>query len=260
MKIILCLALLFSSNICLARKSPPVQQPAAYAIWNVDTGHMLSSKNSGTVRPMASITKLMTVLVILQQNLDLDERVVVTGNTEGSSKIRRGALVTRHELIDLTLVASDNLAARTLSETSGVSYSEFIEKMNSTAQSLGMTDTRYADSTGLLGANVSTPVDLKLLVTETQNHPVFKQNAMKPTTTVDVQFKNRHRQVTAKNTNSFAGQLDLIGAKTGFTNAAGRCLTMFFVNHDQRYILVVLGANSSEQRRKTVSKLIDIVK
>lgn len=256
--IILCLVLVFSSQICLARKSPTVQQPEAYAIWNVDTGHLLNSKNTDVVRPMASITKLMTVLVILKLNLNLDEQVTVVG-VEGSRKIRRGDRITRHELIDLALVASDNLAARTLSETAGISYDEFIAKMNSTAISLGMKETKYSDSTGLLALNVSTPTDIKRLVQETENHLIFKQNAMKPTVQVDVTSKNKFRQVTATNTNQFAGQLDLIGAKTGFTNPAGRCLAMFFQANGQRYIVVVMGASSPEQRAKMVSKLIDIV-
>jgi D-alanyl-D-alanine endopeptidase (penicillin-binding protein 7) len=255
--IILCLVLVFSSNICLARKSPTVQ-PEAYAIWNVDTGHLLNSKNTDLVRPQASITKLMTVLVILNLNLDLDERVTVVG-VEGSRKIRRGDRITRHELIDLALVASDNLASRTLSETAGISYDEFISKMNDTAVSLGMNETKYADSTGLLALNVSTASDIKLLVQETENHFIFKQNAMKPTVKVDVTFKNKFRQVTVNNTNRFAGQLDIIGAKTGYTTPAGRCLTMFFETNGQRYIVVVMGARSSEHRHKMVSKLIDTV-
>lgn len=257
--IILCLVLVFTSNTCLARKSPTVQQPEAYAIWNVDTGHLLSSKNSDVVRPQASITKLMTVLVTLKLNLNLAESVSVIG-TESSSKIRRGDTITRQELIDLALVASDNLAARTLSETSGLSYDEFIRKMNETAISLGMTETQYSDSTGLLALNVSTPADIKQLVQETEKYPVFQQNAMKSNTTVGVTFKNKSRQVTANNTNQFAGKLDIIGAKTGYTTPAGRCLTMFFVDHGRRYILVVMGARTPEQRLKMVTKLIDIIR
>jgi len=258
-KIILCLVLVFSSNICLARKSPTVQQPEAYAIWNVDTGHLLRGENSNVVRPQASITKLMTVLVTLRLNLDMTESVTVVG-VEGSSKIRPNATVTRQELIHLALIASDNLAARTLSETSGLSYENFIAMMNDTALSLGMKDTRYADSTGLLALNVSTPADIKLLVQETEKHPVFKQDAMRPNTTVDVSFKNKTRQVIANNTNPFAGKLDIIGAKTGYTTPAGRCLTMFFETNGQRYILVVMGARSPEHRHRMVTKLIDIIR
>lgn len=258
MKFILCIALMFSSQLAIARKSPTVQQPEAYAIWNVDTGHLLISKDSDVIRPQASITKLMTVLVILRLNLNLDESVTVVGN-EGSRKIRRGDSITRHELINLALVASDNLAARTLSETSGVTYAEFIAKMNQTATSIGMNNTNYNDSTGLDILNVSTPVDIKILVQETEKYSVYKQNAMATTTKVDVSSKNKTRQVTANNTNQFAGKLDLIGAKTGYTNPAGRCLTMFFQANEQRYILVVMGASSKDQRYKMVSKLIDTV-
>jgi D-alanyl-D-alanine endopeptidase (penicillin-binding protein 7) len=185
----------------------------------------------------------------------MNEQVTVVG-TEGSSKIRRDATVTRQELIHLALISSDNLAARTLGETSGLSYENFITMMNDTALSLGMKDTHYADSTGLLAMNVSTPADIKVLVQETEKYPIFKQDAMKPNTTVDVSFKNKTRQVTATNTNQFAGKLDIISAKTGYTNPAGRCLTMGFYKNNMRYVIVVMGARSKEERYNITSRLI----
>jgi D-alanyl-D-alanine carboxypeptidase len=123
-----------------------------------------------------------------------------------------------------------------------------------------MKNSHYVDSTGLLAPNVSTPEDIKVLVQETEKYPVFKQDAMKPNTTVGVISKNKTRQVTATNTNQFAGKLDIISAKTGYTNPAGRCLTMFFEANGQRYILVVMGARTPEQRHRMVTKLIDIIR
>jgi D-alanyl-D-alanine endopeptidase (penicillin-binding protein 7) len=169
-------------------------------------------------------------------------------------------VVTRAELIDLALVASDNLASRTLAETSGVSYDQFIISMNETAARLGMVNTTYADSTGLLSSNVSTASDIKLLVQETERWRVFHNTAMAPTSTIAVRVKNKVREVTFNNTNRFAGQLNLIGAKTGTTRAAGKCLTMYFVENGQRYVLVVMGARSSDQRHKMVTKLIDTIR
>jgi D-alanyl-D-alanine endopeptidase (penicillin-binding protein 7) len=254
MKFILYIVLMLSSQVALAGTTAP-----AYAIWNVDTGHMLAGNNSDGVRSMASITKLMTVLVTLRSNVKLDESVTVVGQ-ESSSRIRRGMTLTRNELIDLALVASDNLASRTLAESSGMTYEEFIWTMNRTAASLGMTSTSYTDSTGLLSTNVSTAMDIKLLVQETERWRVFHDTAMAPTSTIAVWVKNKVRSITFNNTNRFAGQLNLIGAKTGTTTAAGKCLTMFFVENGQRYVLVVMGARSSDQRHKMVTKLIDIIK
>lgn len=257
-KFTLCLVLMLSSQVALARTTTTPPTPV-FAIWNVDTGHLLASNNSDGVRSMASITKLMTVLVTLRSGVKLDEAVTVVG-TEGSSRIRRGMTLTRGELIDLALVASDNLAARTLAETSGMPYEEFVWTMNRTAKSLGMVDTSYTDSTGLQATNVSTARDIKLLVQETERWRVFHDTAMSATSSVAVRAKNKVQEVTFNNTNKFAGQLDIIGAKTGTTNAAGRCLTMFFVENGQRYVLVVLGAHSSDHRQKMVTKLIDMIR
>jgi D-alanyl-D-alanine endopeptidase (penicillin-binding protein 7) len=254
MKFILYIVLMLSSQVALAGTTTP-----SYAIWNVDTGHLLSSNNTDSIRSQASITKLMTVLVVLEMGLDLNQTVTVTG-LESSRRLRRGAVVTRGELVDLSLVGSDNLASRTLSETSGITYEQFIERMNATAVAIGMKNTVYADSTGLLNSNVSTLSDIKTLIQRTEQYPTFRQNAMKKDTTVVVWFKNKFRQVTANNTNHFAGQLDLISAKTGTTNAAGRCLTMMFSDNGQRYVLVVMGARSSEQRVKMVTKLVDLIR
>jgi D-alanyl-D-alanine endopeptidase (penicillin-binding protein 7) len=234
--------------------------PVAYAIWDLDEGRILADKNVDLVRSQASITKLMTVLVALERGLDLDERIEVIG-TETSRFIKRGMLLTRRELIDLALVASDNLAANTLAETSKVNRHEFIGIMNIRARMLGMTDTRYTDATGLSPFNVSTVYDIKMLTEYLEQHQVFAENANRTQVQVSPKNKNKSVTVTARNTNVFASKLDITAAKTGFTSAAGRCLTMFFRGYNnRRYILVVLGAHDSVQRQKMVQRLIDTIR
>ena len=209
---------------------------------------------------MASITKLMTVLITIERELDLDERLTVVGS-ETSKHIKRGMTVTRHELINLALVASDNLAANTLSETGGVDKHEFIKLMNYKAQSLNMTNTQYFDPVGMSPFNVSTVHDIKTLTQHLERHAVFSENATATSIVVTSTNKNKNTKVTARNTNVFAGKLNILAAKTGFTNAAGRCLTMLFTGNDNRkYILVVLGATTNEQRQKMVKQLLDSVK
>jgi len=251
-----------SLSVGAKQKRQPIETtPVAYAIWDLDEGRILADKNVDMVRSMASITKLMTVLVTLERNLDLDERVEVTG-CEHSSHIKRGMTISRRELINLSLVASDNLAANTLSETSDIDKRSFIHLMNFKARMLGMSDTKYADPVGLSPFNVSTVYDIKILTEYLERHPIFAETAGQPQIQITAyNSKNKQIKVNARNTNLFAGKLDIQAAKTGFTNAAGRCLTMFFRGRDNhRYILVVMGASNNDQRQKMVKHLIDTIK
>jgi D-alanyl-D-alanine endopeptidase (penicillin-binding protein 7) len=202
----------------------------------------------------------MTVLITLERELDLAERLTVIGS-EHSRHIKRGMSVTRHELINLALVASDNLAANTLSETSGVDKHEFISLMNYRAKSLNMPDTRYFDPVGMSPFNVSTVYDIKTLTQHLERYPLFSENASATTIQVTPTNKNRRTTVTARNTNVFAGKLNILAAKTGFTNSAGRCLTMLFTaDNNHKYVLVVLGATNNAQRQKMVKQLLDSIR
>jgi D-alanyl-D-alanine endopeptidase (penicillin-binding protein 7) len=259
----LILLVLVSISLSVGAKTKRPQAPAptaSYAIWDLDDGRILADKNVEAVRSMASITKLMTVLVTLERGLDLDEAVVVTGS-EHSGHIKRGMTLTRRELITLSLVASDNLAANTLSETGGVDKHSFITLMNLRAYTLGMTDTKYSDPVGLSPFNVSTVFDIKTLTEHLERYPLFAESATQPMVAVSATNRNKRVTVNARNTNVFAGKLDIKAAKTGFTNAAGRCLTMLFRGRDNhRYLLVVMGAVTSDQRHKMVTSLIDTIK
>lgn len=236
----------------------------SYALWNIDNGEVIVANKETEVRSIASITKLMNVLVSLNMGLSLDEKVKVTGS-ERSSHIRPGMLITRGNLLLLALVSSDNLAARTLAETSGIQYNSYIALMNVTARSLDMTDTVYIDATGLSGENRSSVVDIKKLLLETEKWQIFKNSAS--TTAIKVAGLRPSKKrgytnvpVVGHNTNIYAGKLDIIAAKTGFTNSAGRCLTMYFVKDGIKYALVVLGAKNSQERKLLVDQLLDKTK
>jgi D-alanyl-D-alanine endopeptidase (penicillin-binding protein 7) len=230
--------------------------PATYVIWQLDTDQVIDERNTELVRPMASITKLMTAYVVVNSGLSLDDRVTVNG-PEASSRIRRGQYLTRRELLELTLVNSDNLAARTLAETTGLGYPQFIERMNYMARQLSMNNTVYVDSTGLLAENVTTTDDLRRLVQTVSNYAVFNQAAMMAGTSRTVTGRQKSVTVFNSNTNWLAGKLDILAAKTGTTNAAGKCLTMLFDKNGHRYLLVVLGARHAQERQILVQNLID---
>jgi D-alanyl-D-alanine endopeptidase (penicillin-binding protein 7) len=231
-------------------------ESATYIMWQLDTDSVIDEHNTDVVRSMASLTKLMTAYVVVTSGVNLDDRVKVVGK-ESSTRIKPGEYLTRRELLELALVNSDNLAARTLAETSGVDYSMFIYLMNRMAQQLSMTNTRYVDSTGVLADNVTTSDDLKILVKAVSNYPVFNQAAMMPGTSRTVTIKQRVVTVFKSNTNKLAGKLDILAAKTGTTTAAGKCLTMLFIKNGHQYLLVVLGAKHAKERKILVENLID---
>jgi D-alanyl-D-alanine endopeptidase (penicillin-binding protein 7) len=255
----LSLALVTGAQAKAKKHKEPISTPAAYAIWDLDSKQVIADKNIDAVRSMASITKLMTVLVTLEKNFNLNEALTVVG-TQHSYYIKPGMTLSRLELIKLALVGSDNLAANTLSETAGIDSADFIREMNRRATELGMMDTFYRDSTGLDSNNVSTIRDIKKLTEYTAKIPVFNEAAATKTLTVySIGKRDRIQIIKANNTNVFAGKLDIQSAKTGFTNAAGRCLTMFFNKNNKHYVLVILGASSPGQRERMVKNLLDSI-
>lgn len=261
MKIWLVLLALFSG---LAVGQPRrATEPVSYALINIDTNEQIISLNDSNVRPIASMTKLMSALVVLQVGLDLDEIVTVTG-PERSQIIRRGMKMTRGQLIELSLVSSDNLATRTLAETYPGGYNAFIEKMNETASMLGMENTRFSDATGLLAANISNTHDMIKLVSVLTPWDIFTHaaNKIRVVATALTPQKRGDREVTvvANNTNNFVGKLDIIAAKTGYTTRAGRCLTMMFNKNGNRYLLVVMGATNPQHRTRIVNQMLESIK
>lgn len=244
-------------------KTTLLLMPPTYALWKLDSGEYITGSNAVVKRPMASMTKIMSAMVILNSDLDLDEVLLVTGR-ESSRHIRSGMLITRGKLLELTLISSDNLAARTLAETHPAGYLAFLDLMNSTATELGMTETKYADATGLLNTNISTPADIRKLLTAAQGWNIFTLAANAGRTVLDATAMIKHRAKTltivGKNTNDFVGKLDIVAAKTGYTSTAGRCLAMVFNQGQSRYFLVVMGAQSSRERTQLVEQMLNKIK
>lgn len=253
---------LFCSTLAWSQPRKQAEQ-VSYALFNLDTNEQIVSVNEENIRPIASMTKLMSALVVLQHDLDLEEFVTVTG-PERSNRIRRGMRVKRGELLELSLVSSDNLAARTLAETYPGGYHEFIEQMNRTARNLGMTNTNFSDATGLLATNTSNVQDLYRLVTILPPWDIFTNAANKINTVATALVTGKRGQqevrVSGNNTNNFVGKLDIIAAKTGYTSRAGRCLTMMFTQNGNRYFLVVMGAQNPQHRTRIVNQLLDNIK
>lgn len=208
------------------------------------SGETLFDKNSETVLPIASITKLMTAIVVLEQKLDLDERVVISQeditaarSSRIRGRLRPGSALTRDELLLLSLMASDNLAAAALARTAPGGSDSFVAAMNREAERLGLHDTRYSDPTGLSPENVSSAQDLVKLVKAAHGYPLIREYSTRRSAFV----KARGGTVGFSNTNSLvrSGKWDIELSKTGYISAAGRCLVMR-VRVASRDLVVVL--------------------
>ena len=209
------------------------------------TGELVFSKNVDDVHPIASITKLMTALVILDAQLPLTERVDITAedvDTErGSrSRLKIGAEFSRDDLLHLALMSSENRAAHALGRSYPGGMAAFVEAMNAKAFALGMGRTRFVDPTGLSSANVSTASDLVKLVHETHRQPLIRQYS----TSTNHQVTIAGRLASFNNTNRLVSSetWDIGLSKTGFINEAGRCLVMQAKIQGRPLVIVLLDS------------------
>ncbi|MDR3065988.1 MULTISPECIES: D-alanyl-D-alanine endopeptidase [Comamonas] len=221
-----------------------LQSSVAYVI-DQDTHEVLLSKNDQAVLPIASLTKLMTGLLISQARLPMDEMITITQDdvdTEkhSSSRLRVGTTLTRAEMMHLALMSSENRAAHALGRTYPGGLAQFVQLMNSKAQQLGMKDTRYVEPTGLSSSNQSSARDLARLVAVAHADPLMREYSTSPGYEVAVgrrtlQFNNTNRLVKSDN-------WDIGLQKTGYISEAGRCLVMQAHVAGRKLIMVFLDS------------------
>ena len=222
-------------------------------VQDAESGETLFDKNSETVLPIASITKLMTALVVLEHDLDLHEQVVITKEdlvaTRSSrmrGRLRPGSALTRDELLLLALMASDNRAAAALARSFPGGTEAFVAAMNDEAERLGLHDTRFAEPTGLSSDNVSTAQDLAKLVKVAHGYPLIREYSTRPSAHVrarggTVGFSNTNRLVRSD-------KWDIELSKTGYISAAGRCLVMHMRVASRELIVVLLDSYGKYSR------------
>jgi D-alanyl-D-alanine endopeptidase (penicillin-binding protein 7) len=198
-------------------------------VQDAQSGELLIAKNQDAVAPIASITKLMTAMVLLDAKVDLQQRVAISDEDydmlKGTrSRLRPGAVLTRDELLLLALMSSENRAAAALARTYPGGSEAFVAAMNAKAQSLGMADTRFVDSTGLSSGNVASAADLARLVSAAHEYPLIREYSTRDSATVHA----RGRQLAFNNTNGLVRNhnWDIGLSKTGYISEAGRCLVM----------------------------------
>jgi D-alanyl-D-alanine endopeptidase (penicillin-binding protein 7) len=216
----------------------------AYVI-DQDTNEVLVSKNDQAVLPIASITKLMTGVVISEAKLSMDESITISQDdvdTEkgSSSRLKVGTTLTRGELLHLSLMASENRAAHALGRTYPGGLQAFVDLMNAKAAALGMRDTRYIEPTGLSSKNQSSAKDLATLVSLAYQDPILRELSTSPSHQVEVgkhtlNYKTTNRLI--KNPN-----WDIGLQKTGYISEAGQCLVMQAKIAGRKLILVFLDS------------------
>ncbi len=222
-------------------------------IINQNTGEVIFAKNTNEPTPIASITKLMTAMVMLDAKLPQDEVIEISDEDidylKGtSSRLTIGTQMTRGEFLQLALMASENRAASTLASNYPGGKAKFVKAMNAKALALGLSNTHFVDPTGLDSENVSTAEDLAKMVEAAYDYPQIR--AATTTAEREVYLDGREYPVTFKNTNGLVreGEWEIGLSKTGFINEAGRCLVMQATIAGEPMIVVLLDSNGKLTR------------
>ncbi|WP_323140410.1 D-alanyl-D-alanine endopeptidase [Massilia phyllosphaerae] len=254
------LAILSAGDIAgLNRTADPLELRSSVAyVLDQTSSEVLFEKNSTVALPIASITKLMTGLLVVQARQDLDEVLTVTDadvdrHKYTSSRLAVGTRMTRGNLLHIALMSSENRAAAALGRNYPGGIEAFVAAMNAKARELGMNDTHYVDSSGLSSQNVSSARDLARLVVTAHQEPLLRQYTTDPNYVV--QAGNRSLQYS--NTNYLVALPDWnIGLqKTGFINEAGRCLVMQAMIQGRNVVMVFLDSKGKQSRTADAGRM-----
>ena len=226
------------------------------AVIDAETGESIYEKDADIARPMASITKIMTAMVVLDAGLDMREEITLdpedfVGPKRASSRLKSGDRMNRAEMLLMALMKSENPAAKSLARNYPGGYNAFIRAMNRKAQDLGMTTAFFGDPTGLDKRNVASSNDLVKMVRAAGNYDVIRRFSTTKSYDFFVSnYSSGNRAYKANNTSSLvrAGDYPIGISKTGFINEAGRCVVMETRVNNRPAIIVILGANSSATR------------
>lgn len=213
-------------------------------VMDARSGAVLYQKNPNQARPIASLTKLMTALVVLDARQDLDQLLTIDENDRDRvksthSRVRMGTKVSRRDALHLALMSSENRMASALARHYPGGRTAFVRAMNSKARQLGMFHTHFYDSTGLSTRNVATARDLAKLVTAAYRQPLIRQFTQDEDQ--EMRFAKPAYSLMFNNTNPLVknNDWDVRLSKTGYTNEAGRCLVMR-AKPDARELTIVL--------------------
>ncbi|ABI87726.1 D-alanyl-D-alanine endopeptidase [Burkholderia ambifaria] len=235
-----------------------LRSSVAYVV-DQNTGEPLFDKNSHAVVPIASISKLMTAMVVLDAKSPMTDQLEVTDEDRDyekgtGSRLSVGSVLSREDMLHIALMASENRAAAALSRYYPGGRPAFIAAMNAKAKSLGMNDTHFENSTGLSSSNVSSARDLVKMVNAAYQYPMIRQ--FSTDRTYDVYTGKRN--LVYNSTNALIrgnGSWDIGLQKTGFINEAGECLVMQATIHGRPMVMVLLDSFGKYSRFADASRL-----
>ncbi|MBJ9662586.1 MULTISPECIES: D-alanyl-D-alanine endopeptidase [Burkholderia] len=234
-----------------------LRSSVAYVV-DQNSSEPLFDKNSRAVVPIASISKLMTAMVVLDSKASLDEQITVTDEDRDyekgtGSRLSVGSVLSREDMLHIALMASENRAAAALSRYYPGGRPAFIAAMNAKAKSLGMTDTHFENSTGLTSLNVSSARDLVKMIDAAYQYPLIRRFSTDRTYTV---FTGK-RSLVYNSTNALVRNpsWDIGLQKTGFINEAGECLVMQTTIHGRPIVMVLLDSFGKYSRVADASRV-----
>tara|TARA_B100001769_G_scaffold254166_1_gene229765 strand:+ start:2438 stop:3316 length:879 start_codon:yes stop_codon:yes gene_type:complete len=269
-------ALLFSpfSNLTFAKDPSHSKSPSLYVknskslkvrslkaiVVNQNTGEVIYQKNSDAKASIASLTKLMTAMVVLDSGLDLNKKIKITKADidrvkRTTSRLPIGSKLSRYELLKAALISSDNRAAFALSRSYPSGRKGFINAMNVKAIQLDMQKSQFSDPTGLDKRNISTANDLLKLVRAAYQYSLIRELTTSPSE--NIKIGKRRNGVNFNNTNPLVrkGVWDIGLSKTGFIRESGRCLVLQTVINDEPIIIVLLNSYGKLTRFADVKRI-----
>ncbi|MFH1890798.1 MAG: serine hydrolase [Candidatus Kuenenbacteria bacterium] len=235
----------------LTESFEPIIESQSAVVLDVVSNKILYQKDAYKVRPIASLTKLMTAIVFLEQGHDWEKYVQITQDDKtngGKVQIMPGEIVRLEDVFNAALVGSANNAAYELARATDLEYTEFVQKMNDRSREIGMKDTKFVEPTGLDSANESTAIDAAIML----KYAMQKEEIRQTLSSAEYSFYSiSGAKYYIKNTNELLDSyLNPIGGKTGYIEEAGFCLANFVQTDKVKagIVTVILGAESREGR------------
>ena len=226
-----------------------------FALYDYERAEYQVSYNTSEVRPIASITKLITAITVLRSGAELTEKVKVKGKSAG--RFPNGTLVTRNDLMKAMMISSDNRAAETLANTYPGGFDQFINDANAYLRGRGLLYTSIEEPTGLSRNNVSTATELISLLGAVKDNASLRDYADDKTAEILIPKGKKFIHIKLHNTNPSIFKFDnILISKTGFTNPAGRCVLMLVEKDHKHYGIIVLGQKNVRDRSEIANGLI----
>ena len=245
--LIISFVFLFNSLSYAKNSNLPDVRSAKAIVVNQKTGEVIYEKSAGSISSIASLTKLMTAMVLLDSGVNLDQEIKVTKADidrikRTGSRIPIGSKLTRYELLEFALMASDNRAASALSRSYPTGRQGLVDAMNVKAKKLGMFSTNFKDPTGLHKGNTSTAIDLVKMAQAAYQYPLIRKMTTEPQG--EINYGKRNYKIGFVNTNRLVrkGIWDIGLSKTGFIRESGRCLIMQAIVNNEPVIMVFLNS------------------